>query len=87
MSAWLSANPTKRKTRRGVQRFIVNWLSRAQDRGGSPQNSALGIAPDYNHPAEIAHWCEVDGDREALAKIKISHYGYYLFHGERHESA
>ncbi|MDE5801883.1 MAG: helix-turn-helix domain-containing protein [Lachnospiraceae bacterium] len=35
MAAWLDSNPTKRKTRRGIERFINNWLSRQQDRGGS----------------------------------------------------
>lgn len=34
MIAWLNANPNKKKTRRGVERFIVNWLSKEQDRGG-----------------------------------------------------
>ena len=32
-SAWLDANPTRRKTERGMPRFLVNWLSRAQDSG------------------------------------------------------
>lgn len=32
MTAWVEANPKNRKTRRGVLRFIVSWLSRAQDR-------------------------------------------------------
>jgi hypothetical protein len=30
---WLIANPTRRKTRRGIARFIHGWLARAQDRG------------------------------------------------------
>ena len=33
MTAWCEANPTKRKTKRGIKAFIVNWLSREQDRG------------------------------------------------------
>jgi hypothetical protein len=33
MIGWLEANPTKRKTHRGVLRFIVSWLSREQDKG------------------------------------------------------
>ena len=33
--AWCDANPTKRKTRKGVERFINGWLSREQDKGGS----------------------------------------------------
>ena len=32
---WLIGNPTKRKTAKGMLRFLHNWLSRAQDRGGS----------------------------------------------------
>lgn len=35
MIAWLDSNPTRRKTRRGIERFINNWLSRTQDSGGS----------------------------------------------------
>lgn len=34
MKGWLSSNPTKRKTRKGILRFITSWLSREQDRGG-----------------------------------------------------
>lgn len=34
MRGWLMANPTRRKTRGGVERFINSWLSRAQDKGG-----------------------------------------------------
>jgi hypothetical protein len=34
--AWLEANPTKRKTARGMPRFLVAWLGRAQDRGRAP---------------------------------------------------
>lgn len=36
MSGWLDTNPKKRKTPRGVKRFCVSWLARAQDKGGSP---------------------------------------------------
>lgn len=32
MGAWLDANPKNRKTRNGVRRFVVGWLSREQDR-------------------------------------------------------
>lgn len=35
MIAWLDSNPTKRKTRRGIERFINSWLARTQDGGGS----------------------------------------------------
>jgi len=35
ITGWLDANPTKRKTRKGVLRFVNNWLSKAQDSGRS----------------------------------------------------
>ena len=34
MRAWLIANPRRRKTARGINGFIVNWLSREQDKPG-----------------------------------------------------
>lgn len=37
--AWLGANPRKRKTRAGIERSIVFWLGREQDKGG---NNAAG---------------------------------------------
>lgn len=42
MASWLDANPTRRKTRRGIDRFINAWLSREQDRGykGTPGQQA-----------------------------------------------
>lgn len=33
MRGWLMANPDRRKTKRGISRFINNWLSREQDKG------------------------------------------------------
>ena len=35
MESWLDANPAKRKTKKGIKRFVNSWLSRAQDQGGS----------------------------------------------------
>ncbi len=44
MAAWGDANPTKRKTRRGIGRFINSWLSREQDRGGrGKQGNSRGV--------------------------------------------
>ncbi len=34
MRGWLDGSPTRRKTKRGIVRFITGWLSREQDRGG-----------------------------------------------------
>ena len=35
MNAWLNSNPTKQKTKRGINRFINSWLSKVQDKGGN----------------------------------------------------
>lgn len=34
MRGWCLANPTKRKTQKGILKFINSWLSKEQDRGG-----------------------------------------------------
>lgn len=35
MRAWADANPKRRKTIKGVKKFIVNWLSKEQDKGAT----------------------------------------------------
>lgn len=47
MRVWCIANPSKRKTRRGVETFIVSWLGRDQDSGkggGAPSQTGLQLA-------------------------------------------
>lgn len=51
MAAWLDSNPTKRKTRRGIERFINNWLSRQQDRGGSSTGGTYRDRQQGREPA------------------------------------
>ncbi len=66
MRAWCISNPEKRKTRRGITRFVNNWLAREQDSykprpetGAAPKsrNRFLNIEP-------------VDVDYDALAREK-----------------
>ena len=40
MTVWLEANPAKRKTRRGIKRFIGNWLIRATREQSTPSRVA-----------------------------------------------
>lgn len=35
MKGWLLSNPTKRKTEKGIRRFVTTWLQKEQDRGGT----------------------------------------------------
>jgi hypothetical protein len=39
MQAWCDANPSRRKTSRGVKRFVAGWLEREQNKGGSYSRS------------------------------------------------
>ena len=34
MRGWLNANESRRKTRKGINRFINGWLAKEQDKGG-----------------------------------------------------
>lgn len=51
MYGWLDGNPSRRKTKGGIKRFISSWLAREQDRGGvkptgpatQPQPNAFGL--------------------------------------------
>ena len=47
--AWLVSNPTKRKTVKGMARFINNWLSKAQD---NPRTNGNGNQPHYESQRE-----------------------------------
>ena len=44
MREWCNANPQKRKTEKGIRKFIINWLSQEQDKGG-PAREAGKTAP------------------------------------------
>jgi hypothetical protein len=35
IKGWLVGNPTRRKTRRGIVKFITAWMAKEQDRGGA----------------------------------------------------
>ena len=62
MAEWLKANPDKKKIR--YRRFIVNWLSRTQDGGGSIPSRRPGYqGPDAGLP-------DRDIYREAYEKHK-----------------
>lgn len=50
MSAWLESNPTRRKTKRGIERFINTWLSKEQDRGGTYRNGNRQQPTEVNEP-------------------------------------
>ncbi|MCG3177394.1 MAG: hypothetical protein MOGMAGMI_02368 [Candidatus Omnitrophica bacterium] len=54
--AWVSANPSRRKTTNGMKRFLVAWLGRAQNRGGTGHHRDQTGQRDrgaYTHPDDM----------------------------------
>ena len=63
MLGWLDANPSKRKTSRGIRPFIVRWLAKEQDRGGcrsSPRVSSQAQKPPRQSWAELARQMDAE---------------------------
>lgn len=65
IKAWLVANPTMQKTKRGINRHITAWLANEQNKGG-------GSAPRVPRPQSYgaprgAHHFTVPGDAHASA--------------------
>ena len=51
--AWCDANPTKRKTRRGVMKFINAWLERSQNQGRGTNDQQIGVHSGENKQGYI----------------------------------
>ncbi len=66
MKGWLSSNPTKRKTKRGIKKFINSWLAREQDkpRFNQPirQEQLASCITEKQEPQELS----VDDQKEIL---------------------
>lgn len=81
MESWLDANPTRRKTAKGIKRFVNSWLSRAQDKGGSPQARSSG-KPDSIRAKTIdmqltdISWLDGE-DYEKMKQYYIKKRGFY----------
>ena len=43
MKGWLDSNPTRRKTKRGILRFVTGWLSKEQDRSRAVRPHASSV--------------------------------------------
>tara|TARA_B100001079_G_scaffold190327_1_gene164167 strand:- start:1603 stop:2424 length:822 start_codon:yes stop_codon:yes gene_type:complete len=51
MRAWSASNASRRKTRRGIERFATNWLSREQDKGTNQPPGGPRGTNDSGHNA------------------------------------
>ena len=88
MESWLDANPTRRKTPKGIKRFINSWLARAQDKGGSPQVKAKTTsskAMSIDDKLADVSWILHEGTKLKAKEFYLKSKGYYFDEGERHE--
>jgi len=72
MVAWSYANPTKRKTYRGMTRFINSWLSSEQNKAGGNGNRTHYGKPGYHEVHEKNKQTLVEIMEEEDAKARES---------------
>ena len=87
MESWLDANPTKRKTPRGIKRFVNSWLARAQDKGGSPQVKAKTTSSkNMNIEDKLADvsWIQNEITKDMAKEFYLRTKGFY-FDGEKRQ--
>jgi hypothetical protein len=61
---WLNANPTRRKTARGMYQFLFSWVERVQNRGGSGPVAINGTPANGVKPWVAAERAEEARKRE-----------------------
>lgn len=74
MRGWLLSNPTKRKTKSGVMRFVHTWLAKQQDRGGTPGHAQTNGMPSMPQSKT----------GQAIARLEAMRQG--LFAEDAHEA-
>jgi hypothetical protein len=65
--SWLAANPTKRKTPRGMPKFLNGWMERAQNRGGAP-NGSRDVSRGWSPPAPASAFTPGTVDMRAIMR-------------------
>ncbi|ATA55185.1 hypothetical protein CKY39_19685 [Variovorax boronicumulans] len=70
---WCKDNPAKRKTAKGVRRFLSGWLGKEQDRGG-PKASTTTVVPLVDG---VAWWKVAGFTHIAEAQNERCHIGNY----------
>jgi hypothetical protein len=91
MESWCDANPTKRKTKSGIKRFINLWLSKAQNQGGSPMAKRRTDGTSLRSmtlPMQLSDvsWVSLE-DRPSTIQLFLEKYGHYYLDGELHHGS
>lgn len=80
MACWCEANPAKRKTKKGIKRFVNAWLQRANQKGGSPFISK----PAEGEALPVRRWTMLDMlthdymDSSAFRATMLERHGQYM---------
>jgi len=81
MAVWLDSNEPKRKTGRGMPRFINSWLSRANQKGGSP---FVQEAEKESGKIPMKKWTQIDDythdfmQSESYRQYCLDRFGQYM---------
>jgi hypothetical protein len=87
MAAWLDSNEPRRKNVKGMPRFVNSWLSRANQKGGSPF-----AQKEYEQSGKrpMKQWTQLDDlthdfmKNERFRESCLERYGQYVtFDGVR----
>ena len=72
MSQWLKTNPTKRKTKNGIMRFINSWIARAEREDARQSQSSMKITmPEYIRQQEAGTLPEgTPASKELLERLQ-----------------
>lgn len=62
MDGWLDGNPQRRKTRKGIRKFVNNWLSNAQDSGKRESVAEKPAPPKPKYTRPRGEYGPSDGD-------------------------
>ena len=81
MESWCDANPTKRKTKQGIKRFVNSWLARAQNQGGSPMAKKAGKnesirAKSIDMQITDISWLDTDAQL-SMKQYYLDKFGFY----------
>ena len=78
MRQWLDANPAKRKTQRGMKRFINAWLSRANENTAQGRSTAVrGLKPSGIDNATDVSWLDPEAKKAKAAQYLKQHGSYW----------
>ena len=82
MKGWLNSNPTKRKTRRGIKRFINSWLAREQDKRHDVKEISTKEPSETIIPKSKE---ELEEEIYTIAHTYISQEAFDRYHDKIHE--